>query len=205
MRPMVLGWLLVILAVSIDSAAAASPITCAGIWAPNTSETVLRRRFGSHVRSEKVDVGEGDEEEGAVVDPDTPQSTLFVIWKNPALRRNPASIRIRNQSRQVTFAGIGIGTTLKDLERLNGGPFELAGFAFDYSGTVTSWLDGRLARIGGAACELKVRLEPGRSARPSREEAAAIDATIGDRDFNSSEANMQLLNPRVYEVLLIYR
>ena len=76
---------------------------------------------------------------------------------------------------------------------------------FDYSGTVTSWRGGRLARVGGTACDLKVRLEPARSGRRGREEAASIDATVGDRDFSYSDTNMQLLNPRVYEVLLIYR
>jgi len=59
--------------------------------------------------------------------------------------------------------------------------------------------------MGGTACELKVRLEPSTSGSPSREEAVALAATGGDRDFNSSDPNMQLLNPRVYEVLLIYR
>jgi hypothetical protein len=205
MRSTVLGWFVAALALPIDCAAVAPQITCTGIWAPNTSEIALQRRFGSRVRSQKVDVGDGNEEEGAAIDPDKPQSTVFVLWKDSTWRRNPASIRIPRQSRQQTYSGIGIGTTLKDLERLNGAPFDLVGFDFDYSGTVTSWRDGRLARVGGTACELKVRLEPARSGRPSREEVAAIDATVGDHDFSSSDPNMQLLNPRVYEVLLIYR
>ena len=35
-------------------------------------------------------------------------------------------------STQVIYEGIGIGTTLKALERLNGRPFQLTGFDFDY-------------------------------------------------------------------------
>jgi hypothetical protein len=193
---------LLALASSVDAVAARQPITCTGIWASDTSEAALRRRFGSEVRSDKVDIGEGTTDEGSVVYPGKPESMFFVIWKDAVLHRNPQSIRIRNRSRQVTYGQIGIGTTLKDLERLNGGPFQLAGFAFDYSGTVTSWLDGRLSRVGGSACELMVRLEPARL--DSSRERAAYDATIGDRDFRSSDSNMQLLNPRVYEMLLIY-
>jgi hypothetical protein len=94
---------------------------------------------------------------------------------------------------------------LKALERLNARPFQLAGFDFDYSGTVTSWSGGRLESISGPACEIKVRLLPSLPKSPSREQLAAGEATEGDRDFKSSDANMQLLNPRVYEVLLIYR
>ena len=184
----------------------AAPVTCAGIWAPNTSETALRRQFGARVRAEKIDVGEGETEDGTVVDTGGARSRLYVLWKDKARRRNPSSIRLRDDTRQVTYRGIGIGTTLKALERLNGRPFELAGFAFDYSGTETSWLGGRLETVGGSACEIKVRLDPRASDSTSEDQRrAAIDATIGDRPFNSSDRNMQYLDPTVYEVLLIYR
>ena len=94
---------------------------------------------------------------------------------------------------------------MKAPERLNARPFALVGFDFDYSGTVTSWLGGRLENVSGPACEIKVRLQPGLQKSPSGAQLAAGAATIGDRDFKSSDPNMQLLNPRVYEVLLISR
>ena len=187
-------------------AQAASPITCVGLWAPDTSEDALRRYFGPpQVRHEKIHVGEGEFEDGSVIYPDTPSLTILVLWKDSAGRRNPSSIRLRDRSRQVVYERIGIGTTLKALERLNGRPFALAGFDFDYSGTVTSWLGGRLESISGPACEIKVRLLPSLPKSPSPEQLRAGQATEGDRDFKSSDPNMQLLNPRVYEVLLIYR
>jgi hypothetical protein len=152
-----------------------------------------------------IDVGEGDSEQGSVIYPNTPRLTIFVLWKDPVERRRPSTVRLRKGSTQVIYEGIGIGTTLKALERLNGGPFMLAGFDFDYSGTVTSWLGGRLENVGGSACEIKVRLLPELPKSPTREQLAAGEATEGDRDFRSSDPDMQLLNPRVYEVLLIYR
>lgn len=189
----------------VRGAHAASPITCTGIWAPSTSEAALRRHFGPNVRAELIEIGEGEREDGSVIYPNKPRLTVFVLWKDSAKRQIPSSLRVRDQSRQVTYGGIGIGTTLKDLERLNGRPFELAGFDFDYSGTVTSWLGGDLDNLSGPACEIKVRLEPTLTKAPTAEQIAAHDATMGDRWFKSSDANMQLLNPRVYEVLLIYR
>jgi len=152
-----------------------------------------------------IEVGEGESEDGSVIYPNAPRLTILVLWKDSVGRRRPSSVRLRKGSTQVTFEDIGIGTTLKAIERLNGGPFLLAGFAFDYSGTVTSWLGGRLENVGGTACDIKVRLEPELPNSPSREQLAAGAATVGDRDFRSSDPNMQLLNPRVYEVLLIYR
>jgi len=185
---------------------AAPPITCEGIWAPDTSEGALRRHFGpSQVRRELIHVGEGERESGSVIYPNEPRLTLLVLWKDSVGRRNPSSLRLRDRSRQVIYDGIGIGTTLKALERLNGRPFQLAGFDFDYSGTVTSWRGGRLEKVSGPACEIKVRLLPVLPKSPSRQQLAAGEATEGDRDFESANPNMQLLNPRVYEVLLIYR
>ena len=184
---------------------AASPITCSGLWAPDTTEEALRRYFGpSQVSRQMIDVGEGELEDGSVIYPHTPRLTILVLWKDSADRRRPSSVRLRKGSTQVIYEGIGMGTTLKALERLNGRPFQLAGFAFDYSGTVTSWLGGRLEKAGGPACEIKVRLLPDLPKSPSREQLAAYEATEGDRDFSSSDATMQLLKPRVYEVLLIY-
>ena len=184
----------------------ATPITCGALWAPDTTEEALRRYFGPpQVSRQMIDVGEGELEDGSVIYPNTPRLTILVLWKDSIGRRHPSSVRLRMGSTQVIYEGISIGTTLKALERLNGRPFQLTGFDFDYSGTVTSWLGGRLETIGGPACEIKVRLSPDLPKSPSREQLAAGKATEGDRDFRSSDTNMQLLNPRVYEVLLIYR
>lgn len=40
--------------------------------------------------------------------------------------------------------GVRIGTSLEDLERLNGGPFIFSGFDWDYGGNVYDWLGGEL-------------------------------------------------------------
>jgi len=147
---------------------AASPITCSGLWAPDTTEEALRRYFGpSQVSRQMIDVGEGELEDGSVIYPHTPRLTILVLWKDSVGRRRPSSVRLRKGSTQVIYESIGIGTTLKAIERLNGRPFQLAGFDFDYSGTVTSWQGGRLEKIGGSACEIKVRLQPELPKSPS--------------------------------------
>jgi len=203
----VLAFLVLVISCAVGThVRAAHPITCDGVWAPDTSEEALRRYFGSsQVSRQMIDVGEGELEDGSVVYPNSPRLTILVLWKDLLGRRRPSSIRLRKGSTQVIYEGIGIGTTLKAIERLNGRPFQLAGFDFDYSGTVTSWRGGRLEKVSGPACEIKVRLLPILPKSPSRQQLAAGEATEGDRDFESSNPNMQLLNPRVYEVLLIYR
>src|SRR4029077_18890058 len=99
---------------------AVAPVTCSAPWASGATETTLRIVFGDQVRAENIDIGEGEEAPGAIVYPDNPRQTVFVIWKDAAGRRSPRRVEIRQKSQQVTYGGIGIGTTLKALERLNG-------------------------------------------------------------------------------------
>jgi len=100
-----------------------------------------------------------------------------------------------------TAEGIATGTSLLQLEKLNGHAFHLAGFAWDYSGTVTSWDGGRLAplRVGG----VKLSLDPG----PRLEPALArklYEQVQGDGFFPSSHPAMQALNPRVSLIVFLF-
>jgi hypothetical protein len=85
-----------------NSARAADSITCAGVWAPTTSEAASRRQFGRQVRSEKIDIGEGEREDGTVVYPDAARSRVYVFWKDTVRRQNPSSVRLRDESRQAS-------------------------------------------------------------------------------------------------------
>lgn len=80
---------------------------------------------------------------------------------------------------------------MKELERLNGRAFTMDGFAWDYSGTVTSWRKGRLERLSQACGGVGLRLGPG-DAHPELQNKFA-----GDREFSSDLVGMQLLNPKV--------
>jgi hypothetical protein len=66
----------------------------------------------------------------------------------------------------------------------------MAGFGWDYSGTVTSWRGGKLESVNG---RLIVRLYP-----PS---GAYTEEVTGDSDFSSSLPVLQRLNPIVYELI----
>jgi hypothetical protein len=56
---------------------AAPPVTCDGLWGPDTSEDALRGYFGrSQVRREMIHVGEGEFQDGSAIHP-TRQRRLF--------------------------------------------------------------------------------------------------------------------------------
>ena len=166
-------------------------VTCGDVFNASTSEASLIQRFGAaNVQSKTVELGEGETAPGTVV------NGLEIVWKDPAARRNPRYVRIPSSSNAETYEGIRIGTDLKTLEKINGAPFTLAGFNWDYAGTVFSWGSGRLSQI---PCKLLLRLEPPRSA-----DQGAASRLVGDREFSSSSADMQFVNPRVYEILLMF-
>jgi hypothetical protein len=90
-----------------------------------------------------------------------------------------------------------LGTSLKQLEQFNGRPFLLAGFEWDYSGSVTSWENGSLAtELNGERGRVLVRLDSGNQVSPEEESQVA-----GDGDFSSHYPIMQKINPVAYQII----
>jgi hypothetical protein len=85
-----------------------------------------------------IELGEGETERGTVLFPDDPTRRLEIVWKDPERKRRPKPIQISSgKSLWQTIRGISLGTTLQ--EQRNGRGFLLAGFAWDYSGTLQDW------------------------------------------------------------------
>lgn len=121
------------------------------------------------------------------------RSLLEIIWADPKARQ-VAEVRIRSRgSRCKTAEGIGIGTSFVDLEKLNGKPFTLAGFNWDYAGTVYGWNDGDL-RMFDREPRTYIRLSP--KTDPHDESLA------GDREFSSDDPAMKKANPVIYEIIV---
>jgi hypothetical protein len=162
------------------------------------SPELLARTFTpAQLREGAVEIGEGETRPGTVVFPDDPRRRLSIVWRE---RPSPAGriwLMIDGESRWRGYRDIGLGTDLRTLERLNGRPFALAGFAWDYGGTVVDWRGGALASTATERCRLIVRLEPPSSARRD-----LVDQVIGDRDFPSDHPAMRALNPAAYQVIL---
>lgn len=126
-----------------------------------------------------------------------------VIWHDTVARTRPTRVTVGgSRTRWLVIPGVSIGASLSELERLNGRPFKLFGFSWDYAGTVSSWEGGRLDSLWRGGPENKVlvwlRLSPdsaGYASSRSREVA-------GDRIFPSSLPAMRALNPRVHALFI---
>jgi hypothetical protein len=162
----------------------------------------LRRIYGdASVRVEDVDVGEGETAPGATVFPDDSLRRVQVAFRDSA-GTVPRFVTIRGDTSDWhTEAGVTLGTSLERLTRLNGRPFVLLGFGWDYAGTVVSWNGGRLAAGDSGGARFIVRLAP-------TVEGTAADSlqreVVGDREYPSDHPAMTGLRPAVYELLTIF-
>lgn len=165
-----------------------------GAITTGTGPDDIRRIYGpENVVDQNVDVGEGQTEPGAILFPTDPTRRAEITWSVSTPTR-AATIRIRHpKSIWKTPEGIGIGTSLAELERLNGKPFTLAGFGWDYAGTVTSWNDGKLKPFEKGP-RIFLRLMPAAEADDN--------APRGDKDFASDFPPMRAAKPTVYEIVV---
>jgi hypothetical protein len=182
-----------------DSAAGPWQIgpTESGAISRRSSAAELRRRFGAqNVEQTRIELGEGETAPGTVLYPRDSLRRLEIMWRDTVAQQEPARIILRGSQSQWRVArGISLGTSLKDLERLNGRPFTLAGFGWDYAGVLIGWNGGSL---DSALAGVKLYLDPG----TAQSESAPYSQVLGDKDYSSSLPAMQQLNPRVGQIFV---
>lgn len=168
-----------------------------------TSETDLIQAFGKgQVVSGSYYVGEDIEIPGTILYPDEPTKRLELTWKDKQLNRVPEQVHIYGEkSLWHTTKGITLGTSLNELELLNGRPFKLIGFDIDYQGTVMSWNGGLLESDFKTNHHITIRLKPPLNTNATPEELASLGGT----EFTSDNATMKKANPRVYEIVWLFQ
>jgi hypothetical protein len=174
-----------------------NPRSGSGPLTPEGSEVELRERYGLiAVDSVRVELGEGETTPGTALYPGDSLRRAEIVWKDTLARRRPARVILRGtQSKWQVGQGISLGTSLQELERLNGRPFTLAGFGWDYAGVITDWKGGAL---DSTLVGVKLYLDPG----PAQQQSAAYSQVLGDRDYSSDLPAMQQLNPKVGQIFV---
>jgi hypothetical protein len=179
-------------------------IPAGGKTGPINARTTLNdlvRSYGKkNVVEREIDVGEGQTEPGVVVFPDDPSRSIEILWKDPKQKNAPKLAKVHGSaSHWTTVHGISLGTSLKELEAVNGKPFRLAGFGWDYPGIVYSWDHGLLASFQGY-----IALALDGSSDTTTLTESELRAVAGDQEISSHHPVMQKINPRVYQVLWVF-
>ncbi|MBD2109738.1 hypothetical protein [Nodosilinea sp. FACHB-13] len=160
-----------------------------------TSRADLASFYGEAALSDRpISLGEGSTEVGTVVNPGTDQQ-FAVVWADDAQSR-PRLIKDFGQAWQ-TPEGLGVGAPYAEVQAVLG-DFDLYGFAWDYGGTIVLE-DTTLAQYDDI---LWLRLAPSDAAIAAHLEA--YEATMGDEIFASSDPNLTVLEPSVYEMVVSF-
>ena len=175
-----------------------------GPVAASSTAADLAKAFGAAaVMNKDVEIGEGVTEPGTVIDEKHPGRALAILWKD-ASRRKPATVIICYQLEEGDCAwktenGIGMKTTLKELEARNGRPFILAGFGWDYAGTVSSWEGGTLTSLLKGPGRLTLRLTP-TNEQNAKLTPKEFESVGGEQLISSRHPVLQKVNPQVYSI-----
>jgi hypothetical protein len=181
-----------------QAAGAPRVIACSGPFGKQSSHLKLAQRFDSrNITFAEVDGPEGTKLRASVLYPNDPKRRLEVLWQNESSRSDTHLIVINGQSTWTAPKGLRLGMPLTALEKLNGKPFRLKGFDHDAAGQVTDWQGGALAKLGDCALGIRFAADP-KAATEKRSEVS------GDKEFDSSDAAMRAVAPKVAEIILGY-
>jgi hypothetical protein len=186
----------------------------AGVVRANTSEAKLIELLGTEnvTKADTVWGTEGDFYIGTTLFKGTPDEAQ-ILWKDAA-RTQPESVMIRAETAELNEAkpalkpsqwttenGLRIGSTLREVEQLNGKAFTVYGFGWDYGGNVSNWQDGKL-QTGKGKSYLSVGFNTS-ALTPAQEKI--YEKVMGDSEFASSNPAMQQLNPTVQTITISFR
>lgn len=172
-------------------------LSCAGVFAKDSTHARVVKTFGAkNVRYMDVMGVEGEMEKATVVFPNDRKRRLEFYWRETKARRIP-EVRIwADESTWRTTEGIGMGMSIERIVELNGKPFDLSGFGWDYGGISKGFTGGKLDRLPGG-CLLTLGFNASHDAP-----GEAYDKVTGDETFSSADPNMRAVKPKVMTITI---
>ena len=161
-----------------------------GAITADTTRDKLVELYGSeNIADNEYPIGEGETVPAAVIFPGSSREAT-VIWA-PEKKNEKVDRVVVTGEEWLLPAGIRPGDELAEVEQINGGPFMIYGFGWDYGG-VGYFKGGKLDR------KAQVWF------RPTIEEGADYEKVLGDSLFNSADAAMRAVDPRITEVAIVF-
>ncbi len=173
-------------------------VACSGAFARDSHHLKLTMTYDQkNVDFSEVDAGSG-KTMASIIYPKDPKRRLEVWWSDVDKRKDTYLIAINGYSTWAGPAGLRLGLSLADLEKLNRKPFKLRGFDKDNVAAVIDWDGGSLAELpGGCKAGVLLRAE----AKAAAEVVAALPV---DREFSSADPAMRAARPAITEILIGY-
>lgn len=170
-------------------------LSCAGPLSARTTEADLRRLYGAaNVTRGTIYGPEGDEIPGTILFDGDPQRRAEVIWNDAERRTGFGTLRTSGR-RWSTQHGLRPGSPIAEVQRMNGRPFDLSGFGWDYGGS-PNFEGGRLAPPAAPGCYISYDLAPA-------EDATSTQA-LGEATYRSDSRAVRSQRPVVGRVTLSF-
>lgn len=169
---------------------------CSGAYGPDSSEALLIKTFGAdNVVTGMVPGPEGMESLATTVYPDDHLRAMQFGWWDETNRSGLAYVDLAVE--QVGPLGLQLGLTVPEVEAINGAPFIVGGFDWDYGGYAN--IEAGAIRDYDA-CFISIRFAP-MGDYPENVDAAAIS---GDIEVPSSEPMLVDVDAQVVVLSLSY-
>ena len=163
----------------------------------NTTRADLVARFGAeNVTDSTIYFVDGMSEPGSILFANDSSRRAEITWLDSTTKARPGLIRIYGTASAWKFPhGVTLGMTMSELERLNGRPFDIMGFGWDYGGGITNWKGGALSVLNTGTPTIMLRLNA---------EDPAPNEVLGDKELSSELPILKRLNPVVDRIIVSY-
>ena len=159
------------------------------ITADTTRDKLVQLYGAENVADNDYSIGEGETVAASLIFPGTSREAT-VIWA-PEKKNEKVDRVVVTGEQWLLPEGLRPGDELSEVEQINGAPFMIYGFGWDYGG-VGYFKGGKLDR--------KVQIW----FRPTTEEGPDYEEVLGDSLFNSSDAAMRAVDPRITEIAIVF-
>lgn len=154
----------------------------------------IKKAFGSeNVKETEFSIGEGSSLSGFSIYPNTENEInvhfdeTSILFKFPGYNSYFSSNDIlSSKTKWQIYNGVKIGSSISEIQKINGKTFELSGFEWDYPGVVSTWLGGKLPN------ELSIAFKQTASETP-----IGYDQIVGDKIITSDNTVLQKTDPVV--------
>ncbi len=160
-----------------------------GLIKPGMTAADIEHAYGTeNLKQQKIPGAEGEEIDGAKLFPDTDRE-LEIVW-DPDNDKKKVVFDIRIFGKAWKFDnGLKSGMTVEEVEKINGKPFKIAGFEWDYGGYAN--FDG-----GKLAGKVSIRFSPTTENVP--------EYLMGDKQLSSTDKKLRAAKPLVDEGISVF-
>jgi hypothetical protein len=173
--------------------------SCTGVFGPDSSEALLIKTYGAdNVVTGMVPGVEGEDMLATTVFPNDPDKTMQFGWQDEEKRQTVSFVDLPPSIDGP--GGVHVGMPVADVLAINGKPFNIGGFWWDYGGYAQ--IDqGTLANADDAACFLSLRFSPS----DDYPQDLDVSSVSGEVTIPSDEPLLEKLDTRLSVVSVSYR